>query len=671
MSVKLVLTGIPAFLGGKGAAAAPGAGGEERKSEAESEGMKAAGSTGRIGRLGARLGRQGRRGLRALRGRSLRNTLLFYNLILIVLVITLVSSSGQYYYRRQFDARELEQITHLQKQVQRSFDERLRAIEQSVAMMLKSPALAEAFAAEDAAAGHSETLRLDRESRVRALFADYAAGYPEYLSILGTDGKGRRYYSNDSYRLGDGSFTREQWFVDALAAPERYNYYFHSAIRNLASWKQYATDSYISLSKAIVDPGTGEAAGVLLVDIELDSVKLLYDDLIDASSANLFFMNRDGDVLLAPENGLAYRVKPEWFEGLQEGVLRAKLEDKTYNVFFRRLERDGLLLLSLYDSAALEAARTQFLYTSLLIGVIALAVAALWSLYYLSAITRPLSELALLMKGAEHGDLNVSFAEASHAEIVSLGRAFNHMIQRIKALLSENSRKEKEKREAEIKILQEQLKPHFLYNTLDTIAWMARKNEGEKILRFTRSLSSFYRIALSRGAEYIPLHQELSIIEHYLEVQSVRYAGLFTYAIDCPEELQGFPVPRMILQPLVENAIYHGFKEAEQGEGLRLNIVAEEAGGRLCMAVIDNGRGMGPEQMAELNRELEAEEGRGPEAEPVAARAGAVGRRPGGNYGIMNVRERLRLSYGQRARLSYAAEPGGGVRVTLCLPELE
>lgn len=449
------------------------------------------------------------------------------------------------------------------------------------------------------------------------------------MNILLTDANGEVYYSNDAYRLNQSSFRSEQWFTDATQKPNQFNYYFHSAIRNLASWRQYSDNNYISFSKAILSPIDGKTIGVVLLDINLEPFKQEYSELVNPASAFLFFMNNEGQVVLSPENGLAYRVRPSWFEGKQQGIMQSMLEGQRYNIFFQRSEDFDLVLVSLYDAAFLEPAQKQFQITSLVIGFIALSFALLWSLYYLSEITNPLSKLSVLMKRAEDGELDVSFRERCVGEIEALGESFNQMLQRIRLLMDKNKVTEEEKREAEIRILQEQLKPHFLYNTLDTIVWMARKDETDDIIHFTKALSSFYRVALSGGAEYIPLQLELDLIRNYMEVQMVRYPDLFSFEIDCPEHLLPSEILRMILQPLVENAIYHGFKETEPKDA-KITITVTEEEGLICIKIEDNGVGLSEDEIISLNYFLNTGEG-----SSVA------------NYGLINVYKRLALSQGE------------------------
>lgn len=189
------------------------------------------------------------KGFRQFRKKSLRNTLVLFNAFIIVFVITMVSYSGQYYYQQQFEKRELEQIMHLQRQVQLSFDERLHSIEQSISLMLKDEKLIQAFDISQAQSLSAGQSRLDQESALRHMMKNYSEIYPEYLNILLTDANGEVYYSNDAYRLNQSSFRSEQWFTDATQKPNQFNYYFHSAIRNLASWRQYSDNNYISFSK--------------------------------------------------------------------------------------------------------------------------------------------------------------------------------------------------------------------------------------------------------------------------------------------------------------------------------------------------------------------------------------------------------------------------------------
>jgi two-component system sensor histidine kinase YesM len=225
------------------------------------------------------------------------------------------------------------------------------------------------------------------------------------------------------------------------------------------------------------------------------------------------------------------------------------------------------------------------------------------------------------------------------------------MIERIQSLIDQVYVEQRSKREAELRILQEQIKPHFLYNTLDTIQWMAQEHRVDDVVCMVGALTSLFRIGLSKGREFISLSDELEHVESYLCIQKMRYEEKFDYSISCDFALRPCRVLRLMLQPLVENAIYHGIKE-RRGHG-NLTVEARTEGRDLLLEVRDNGLGMSEETLARLSESLE---------EGVSSVGG---------YGIRNVHERIRLTFGKPYGLSFKSVYGEGTEVTIRHPFLD
>jgi len=255
------------------------------------------------------------------------------------------------------------------------------------------------------------------------------------------------------------------------------------------------------------------------------------------------------------------------------------------------------------------------------------------------------------MKEAEEGNLGVRFEGRQEDEIGFLGKSFNTMIEEVQKLIDMVYHEQQSKREAELKILQEQIKPHFLYNTLDTIQWMAQEHGAEDIVEVVGALTKLFRIGLSRGKEMIPLGDELEHVRSYLIIQKARYEGKFDFSVRTEDGALSCMVLKLTLQPLVENAIYHGVKE-RRGHGT-ISVEALRQDGMLVMRVRDDGVGMSPEKLAQV-------------------RAALTTAYPHGNgssgYGIHNVHERIQLSFGSRFGLRFESAPGRGTLVEVLHP---
>ena len=274
-----------------------------------------------------------------------------------------------------------------------------------------------------------------------------------------------------------------------------------------------------------------------------------------------------------------------------------------------------------------------------------MAIAFLLSFLLASSVAKPVIELENLMSRAETGDFSTRFEGDETDDIGRLGRSYNAMISEIRNLIGLVYKEQHDKREAELHVLQEQIKPHFLYNTLETIRYMARKRGAADVEDMVVALTRLFRIGLSRGAETIALSDEIEHAGSYLFIQSTRYAGKFDYAIDVQDGILGRRVLRLIIQPLVENAIYHGIKEKRDRGFIR--IAAKESGDTLVLSVEDDGAGMNEERQAALRARLSGER---PSPGPTEG------------FGVYNVNERLRLSFGPAFGIRFQSAEGRGTK---------
>ena len=204
-------------------------------------------------------------------------------------------------------------------------------------------------------------------------------------------------------------------------------------------------------------------------------------------------------------------------------------------------------------------------------------------------------------------------------------------------------------RKAEFELLQAQINPHFLYNTLDAIVWSAESGNEKQVVSMVGNLSNFFRTSLNRGKDVITVREDLLHVRSYLEIQKVRYEDILEFEIDVPETVTGSPIPKITLQPLVENALYHGIKNRRGGG--RISITGEETENAVLLRVSDNGAGMSPERLAEVRRGLT---GGAPDEGTI--------------YGLYNVGERIRLHFGEEYGISIDSTEGEGTVTTVRLP---
>ena len=270
------------------------------------------------------------------------------------------------------------------------------------------------------------------------------------------------------------------------------------------------------------------------------------------------------------------------------------------------------------------------------------------------SITRPVRELCEAAEeiGQGHFDTRINIAEGNELSIV--GESFNRMAQQITVLIEDIREEQIYNRNMEQKLLQAQINPHFLYNTLDNILWLSEDGRKEDVQQLVMSLSQFFRTTLSGGRDIIPLREEISHVEAYLQIQRFRYQDILSYEIDVPEELMNVAVIKMTLQPLVENALYHGIKN-KRGMGL-LTISAWREEEYVCIRVSDNGIGMRKEDLEKVRGLVSGKQ--------------QISKDNTG-FGIANDAQRLRLNFGEKYTIQVESTYGVGTDVTVYNPSGE
>ena len=270
-------------------------------------------------------------------------------------------------------------------------------------------------------------------------------------------------------------------------------------------------------------------------------------------------------------------------------------------------------------------------------------------------IHKPLEQLEHFAGSMAEGDLTVRVPATDVEELKTLTEGVNNMVDRLEELIAQNRREQEKLKKAELRILQAQINPHFLYNTLDAIMWQAESGNSAQVIEITRALSDFFRISLSSGLEWIPLREELKHLTGYLSIQKIRYRDILDYCVDVPDELGETYVLKLILQPLVENALYHGIKH-KRGGGT-ITVTGRRMGGVIQFCVADTGSGMNKERLDEVLAAMRLSE-----FTPVAENVGA-----GSGFGLSNVNLRIRLYYNTPDGLQIHSDPGG-TRVSYRLP---
>ncbi len=451
----------------------------------------------------------------------------------------------------------------------------------------------------------------------------------------------------------DMDVTGQEWFKDALEHPENLHFsmphvqYIFDNGENQYRW-------VITLSRAVeITKGTSTAQGVLLIDMSYASLQYMLDNTPLGNQGYLYLMSGDGELIYHPQMQLIDA-------GLKEENTQAASAygDGNYQETWQGKDRDVIVKTVGYTGWKIIGVSPEHGFTLnevktrlFLVFVVAffLFLLAVINAYISSKITAPIQELEKSVNALEEGELDTQVYTGGSYEIQHLGRSIGGMARRIQALMNDIVAEHESKRKSEFDTLQSQINPHFLYNTLDIIVWMIENEQKQEAVKVVTALARFFRISLSKGRSIIPVRDELEHVRNYLTIQQKRFKNKFIYQIEAQEEVLSLASLKLMLQPLVENAIYHGM-EFMDGDG-EITVKAERNEDRLCFTIADNGLGMTKEQVEGL----------------LTGETRSASKK-GSGIGVKNVNERIRLYFGEDYGLEIFSEPDEGTAIQICLP---
>lgn len=411
----------------------------------------------------------------------------------------------------------------------------------------------------------------------------------------------------------------------------------------------------LTLGKMVIHIDTGETLGTLFLMVKEEQLSAFLQSSDPAASKAYYFMDKHMRVVAAADKNLLLTpIEPSMAAAIGDhnGSARAasfSYKDDGNMITISHYGRMDWELINVVSLKLLTADVQQNVRLTALVGALCL----IFSLFGASILSRmvasPLERLTRAMRQVVSGDLSPVVEAKTEDEIGTIAEAFNFMVGRVRELLHKVTQEQNRKREYELALLSAQIKPHFLYNTLDTIYVLNELDRNEEARDTTKALADFYRMVLNKGRELIILEKEAEITDDYLAIMQIRYPDVFRYEIDIPAELSGTPIPKLSLQPLVENAIYHGLKKKESKGFIRIQAFTAE--GKVFVQVTDNGVGMEEERMEAIMS------GYSPEEETRS-------------IGTYSVQQRLSLYFGEEYGLTVQSALGEGTVVELSLPML-
>lgn len=445
----------------------------------------------------------------------------------------------------------------------------------------------------------------------------------------------------------------QKWFTDAVGQME--NIHFSTPhVQNLFDNTNYRYYWVISLSQAVELTNNGNSTlGVLLVDMNYRSIEQLLNKAnTDNSSEYIYLMDSEGEIIYHPKQKLIYTnlYEENNFEAAQyeDGSRQEKFQGEKRLITVKTISYTGWKIVSVVPMSAfnmgLSATR---LFVIMLVSLSMLTIIFVNQLVS-ARIAQPLQRLNNSVKEWEAGNMNPQIYVGGSLEVEHLGKTLRSTVEQIQQLMKDILVEQEEKRKSELDALQSQINPHFLYNTLDSIVWMIEGEKYEDAVFMITQLASLFRISLSKGKTIIRIEDEMKHARNYMNIQKVRYKNIFSIDFQIEEEILNCCTVKLVVQPLLENAIYYGV-ECMDGEG-EIQVLGYRKEKEVYIEVKDNGMGMPQETVDALLTENNRV------------------RKKGSGVGLINVHNRIQLRFGKEYGLEIESQPDEGTSVRIHLP---
>lgn len=446
-----------------------------------------------------------------------------------------------------------------------------------------------------------------------------------------------------------------EWFSSAIS--KKGNLYFSTPhVQNLFEDPSYKYRWVVSSSRAVELTSNGEISqGVLLVDMNFSGIEQIFKNIDISKSGYMYLTDGKGEIIYHPRQQLIYSDLIK-----ENNKMAAEYEDGTFTEIFDREKRlvtvksvgyTGWKIVAVTPMSDITANYSHmriFIIFSIFFGILILTII---NILVSSKIANPIKNLENKVKDFEEGALNIDFSTEGTYEVRHLGEAINSMVSQVNVLMKNIVIEQELKRKSELDALQAQINPHFLYNTLDSIIWMIESEKYDGAITMVTALARFFRISLSKGKNVITLKDELEHVRNYLTIQNIRYKNKFSYKIEAEDSILDLSCIKLIVQPLVENAIYHGMDYMD-GDG-EIFIKAYSINEDVYIDVIDNGLGMTEDIVESL------------------LKGGKKIKGNGSGVGLRNVNERIKLYFGDEYGLEIYSEPDEGTTIRVHIRAVE
>lgn len=445
----------------------------------------------------------------------------------------------------------------------------------------------------------------------------------------------------------------EEWFVNALNKTEN----IHFTLPHVQKMFEKGDNGYnwvISMSRAVeITVGGSTEQAVLLIEMAYQGIEEVLDEVTLGNGGYIYLMDSKGEIIWHPKFELiaSGRVKENNLvaAGYDDGSREEVFNGTSQTVVTKTVGYTGWKLVGVIKGTgiSLNMLKTRLFIVFVILLIIFIVI--IINSYISFRVTNPIRELEKSVKELEEGNLDADIYMGGSYEVQHLGKSVRDMKFRIKGLMQDIVNEHEEKRKSEFDSLQAQINPHFLYNTLDIIVWQIENEKQSEAVHTVTALARFFRLSLGKGKNIVTVKDEIDHVKNYLMIQHMRFKNKFDYEFDIAEDVLELPSLKLMLQPLVENAIYHGM-EFMDGDGL-IMVKAWREEDELYLSVADNGLGMTEDKV-----------------EMILTGKSSSGNGRGSGIGVKNVNERIKLYFGEAYGLTIDSEPDEGTKVTIHLP---
>ncbi|MFA7222054.1 MAG: sensor histidine kinase [Bacilli bacterium] len=555
---------------------------------------------------------------------SIRFELVLPTTILFVLFTLAMSLTAYFTYSNNVTKQTINQIKTMSQQVLSNYDtyfESVITISENVQVKIDNIDLNLTSQKSSTSNYFDEVMSFKSEIKNMAIF----------------DTNGQKIVSNAKYyTINENDDTG--WLNDAISDP----------LINIFSRVENTQGSYFFTLSKYVNYNKGSNQGVLRIDFDFKKIISLISQTDLGTGGHISIYDGNYNIVYSSQTDITDE-ETNQVKSLVMGVKSISL-DQDYVLFASTITNTTWRVAIFTNNSGLKTALTSFLFIMLTLAIVVITIFVVFIFIISNSISNPLRQLQNEMIKVENLNYVVdpSIEVNGSKEVQNIEHSFNQMMTRIKELMGKVLEEQEEQRKSELKALQNQINPHFLYNTFDSIIYLIDKGENDKAEEMIVALSKFFRISVSKGKNIIPLEKEIEHAKYYLQIQKLRFGEAFSYDINVDPELYKYYVIKLILQPIIENAIGHGISEMSDKTG-KITINGYIKDGLIMLDVIDNGYGILPEKINEIY-------------------ASFNDKNVHNGVGIKNVYERIRIYYGEKANINITSVLDAGTTVSIIIP---